>query len=583
MNKLYKISLILSSIFSWYTLHGYNSQKLILFITCGFFTGVIAYILPCLNFKTSKTAIKIIEISLLIISSVIICYLSANYLYNIILNPTDASFFIHNQQYTNIFNKPLYKYILTLLQIPFVYFVVKNIYIVSSYAIHSLNIKKMVSIIKISIKPQKIFISLITTLLLLFTAVIIGTSALILAFSIPTKNIETNIYESAKIIYSYKEIHPVLYKWCNSRLDNYTDSLIMLESAYNGDNKSIIKRALIIYRNVAKDNNPAISLINHYFYLIPFDSIDIYTRYWNGQLIISKPLFNFFSYNKIRTINGFIQVITLLLIVLLLIKKNLKQYVIPYTIVYFMLMPIMLMLNFHFSCCYYIFSFGTILLLLMKEKILKSSSMYIFLLLGILTAYFDFLTYPLSTYGIPILIYLIIINKYCIEEKLYFIFRNFIYWIIGYSGMWISKWIMAYLIANYDYSDAINQLILRTTKYNLYQHYHYIVNTFDGIISQFELFFFTPISIFAFIFILYNIYLIKKNKCNINKIEICKLIFPYIIIAILPILWYSCTTNHSIVHAYYANKALSITLIAMLFAIKNVYTDIINTKQKDRH
>lgn len=67
--------------------------------------------------------------------------------------------------------------------------------------------------------------------------------------------------------------------------------------------------------------------------------------------------------------------------------------------------------------------------------------------MGISTAYFDFLTYPLVTFGIP-MIFCILINEKNTCENWKEMPIMGIHWGIGYLGMWAEKWLIGTVITS---------------------------------------------------------------------------------------------------------------------------------------
>ena len=63
-----------------------------------------------------------------------------------------------------------------------------------------------------------------------------------------------------------------------------------------------------------------------------------------------------------------------------------------------------------FSSVLYIFLIAMIVMLLFHEK-LKNKYGYFFLIIGMMTSFFDLLTYPVATFGIPIILFFILENK----------------------------------------------------------------------------------------------------------------------------------------------------------------------------
>ena len=87
-------------------------------------------------------------------------------------------------------------------------------------------------------------------------------------------------------------------------------------------------------------------------------------------------------------------------------------------------MPIAMAKSFQFSSCYYVFTAGTIALLLLKDSTRSRLAYLVFLNIGIMTAYVDFLTYPIATFGVAAIIGVALSRDNNLEEKLIEIVRN---------------------------------------------------------------------------------------------------------------------------------------------------------------
>ena len=72
-----------------------------------------------------------------------------------------------------------------------------------------------------------------------------------------------------------------------------------------------------------------------------------------------------------------------------------------------MTVPFAVFLNIQQSCCLAILNIGLIAMLLLYKK-LSEKALIIFLYLGIATAFFDLLTYPLATFGVPAVLYFVL-------------------------------------------------------------------------------------------------------------------------------------------------------------------------------
>ena len=99
-----------------------------------------------------------------------------------------------------------------------------------------------------------------------------------------------------------------------------------------------------------------------------------------------------------------------------------------------------------YYACFYL-SFIAMLVLLWKPGYFLKNRFAVcilFLVTGICTSYFDFLTYPIVTLGLPLCVWLLLIpyhNK-CIWQLV----ENAVFWAIGYLGMWAEKWILSSVV-----------------------------------------------------------------------------------------------------------------------------------------
>ena len=106
-----------------------------------------------------------------------------------------------------------------------------------------------------------------------------------------------------------------------------------------------------------------------------------------------------------------------------------------------------------------------------------------FLLSGVITSYFDLLTYPLLSLTFPLITLLLMIRKHekIVSNKMIvgMICLNSFFWGIGYGGMFISKWLVATLITGNDvFSIAVNFASARVTPY---LNYKQIITPLDAI------------------------------------------------------------------------------------------------------
>ena len=393
-----------------------------------------------------------------------------------------------------------------------------------------------------------------------------GLLLLVLAYFLPTDVISKNMVRSAEIIRSEGE-YPVLSEWFRSTADNHTDALMLMEASED-TYPNALDGALKVSSSRVGDESSAESLAMHFLDDMEYTRTDSYARYWHGYLVILKPLLLITNLGGIRVINAIMQIAMLALVCYLLVTCNRGIYVIPYAISYLMLRPLVLARCMQFSTCYYILALAAIAVLVFAlQGKLRERAFLVFLYAGIATAYFDYLTYPIATFGVPMVVLLVLDDENQIKEKVLNIFRYGIIWGAGYGIMWSLKWVLASILTDENViADALRTVLERTSSAGHSGAEQF--SRFNSIIWNIKAFVYTPVTVMALVYIIVLIVIGLRNK----KITVDRaaLLLPYALVALLPVLWYAATVNHSCFHTFYTNKGCVVSLIAVMFGVTKI-------------
>lgn len=428
--------------------------------------------------------------------------------------------------------------------------------------IHSGDLKRVWSEIKKNITAVSSLKAAGIVILNLIAAIVVGTALLAGAYAIPVQRIEKNVAASA---YTLKEegICKSIFSFATSKLDTWTDSLMLLEAA-NEPGSSPLNDAMSNTRGEIDDLEPPYVLMEHYINGVPLNNTTSYTRYWHGYMVFIKPILAITDYSGFRIINGIVQSILFLTACFLLYKRGRKDAVIPFALTYLMLFPIALAKTIAYSGNYYVIMLGLIALLMIKDEKLRKRSSLVFLWTGILTAYIDLLTYPIATFGIPMLMYLLLSDKDSTAAKLANTVRCGFFWCIGYGAMWVSKWFVGSMITGRNMlADALKTVALRTsssgedgTKYNMYA----------AIIKNYGTFYKTPVVILAAALAIYLLIRFNRNR-KLSFEKSLRILFPFLLTGLAPVAWYAVSVNHCSIHFWFANKSCVVTFMAVLFGL----------------
>lgn len=385
-------------------------------------------------------------------------------------------------------------------------------------------------------------------------SVITGFLLIVFSYSFSIDLIDKNVEKSA-VTFSNESTHPSVTSTHQGILDNYTDSLMLLEAS-NRSNESTIRQSMENnYDVVSSSSNPDEVLVNHYINNEAFESTVSYSRYWHGYLLFLKPLLVLTDYSGIRILNFGLQFFLVCLIVYLFHRRKSPFYAIPFLIMVILLSPITTAMSLQYSACYYIILFA-FAILLYKEYSYFKTYISLFAAFGILTSFFDFLTYPLATLCLPLILYFSLTYSSNIKRVFVKALSLCISWLIGYIGMWASKWILSSIILRENIvSDAVNTLLFRSSSDSF--------SRAEVIAANYVEFFKNTLIIIFFVFMIVTLTIIIKRRKLIKR-EYLKYISIYLIISITPIAWYFVTANHSGIHFFFTNRLVIVTVFSFL-------------------
>ena len=404
-------------------------------------------------------------------------------------------------------------------------------------------------------------------LLNLLLAVAAGTLLLVLVYLLPTEPIDSNVKKSAPIIRE-EDSYAIISMLFFSRLDNYTDSIMMLEAA-NDSPGSVLEKAMNVPRGAIDGKDPPNSLTGHYCDGIEYDSIRGYPRYWHGYLVFLKPILTVMDYSNIRILNGACQLLVLIWLCIVIGKRGYQRAMLPVVLMYLMLRPVGLSKSMQFSSCYYVLMFGSLAVLYAGGRIQGRSMVPVFLNIGIATAFFDFLTYPIATFGVPAAFFLLLGKADTAEKKLSGLVKNGLGWCVGYGGMWAMKWVLAGALTGRNVvADAVNTFAVRSSNAVNWSTGVEIVSPLSCVINNITWFFTTPCSVLI-LFLVFFLLCRGKRKDSFST-QAAPVFFPFFLLSFAPAVWYAFAVNHSIMHGWFTYRACVVMLLSLLFGATQV-------------
>lgn len=269
--------------------------------------------------------------------------------------------------------------------------------------------------IKANILWKRLGKECIRTVLILIVGILAGFLALCLVHLLPVERMHQNVLEAKDAINAHAQTIP---GYVSTSIDNYTDS-IMLNEAICPVDVPLIEKVIYNYQvNYFRQYDQQENLLR---YLNGEEGYGYqgYTHYWGGHQVVLKLLLLVFDYADILMINLMLQTILAVFIVVGLYRTQKDYVILPFLVAVLTIMPMTIGVCLQFCDIYYILLIGSAYIVWKKDKI-KTGKMYlVFLILGMCTSYFDFLTYPLLSLGIPLVIALAYIDFDGINKKSY--------------------------------------------------------------------------------------------------------------------------------------------------------------------
>ena len=411
----------------------------------------------------------------------------------------------------------------------------------------------------------------ICTVLILFCAFAVSSM-------IPHSAIEEKMKESAEFYKKRAGIYRIKNKRLYSYIHYYADTR-KLNIIYCLDSDKPIESMLWskYYQEIKKDVNiDFINLVEN-----PKEPNTQYLRYWNGCMMVLRPLLVFLNMEQIYLINQIMLAILTLVLFIMLFKKSKK-------LAFIFLFTLILVSSWYASLCieYSVMFYVMIITSMIAIKIdtnkknkpkdeVNNKLLKLFLITGIVTTFFDFLTTELLTIFVPLIIILIIRKEEnrldSLKGTIMFVLKGFMLWFVGYAGMWLTKWILASLFLHINAFEYVkDNALLRVSGLQGLDSYQ---NLYSGAITR-NLFAIPLMNIIQTKFYKWEVKLIIAIVLillcifiNWKEFKRKKYLWILIFIGITPYIRYLVLANHSYRHAMFTFRSQIVTIMVLSYII----------------
>ena len=364
--------------------------------------------------------------------------------------------------------------------------------------------------------------------------------------SIDRNEIRENTQESLRVLSQEGDycnrLSPIFFL----RQDNFTDA-IMLGSLL-AERNDMTRFENVCYSPIYKVEDSVPRTMGNYQASMDSDlhsdRIDCYPRYWHGYQLTLRPLMKCMGLRGIRVLN-YVLLFGMAITVFLLCGRVLGRgyglsFLLSFLIVGFPVVP----LSLQFVTCFLICLLTmTVALLLPRRGGRDEGYTLWFMIAGGLTSFFDFLTTPLLTLGMPLIVMLLRRDRF--PDYRYVIVTSLM-WAVGYAGIWSSKWILAGVFTPFDIVSSVTEAISFRSSSALGLSF--------GLYSvAFSVFMLLGLAcMIGLIYVSLRRYGVRAKKC-----------LSLMLVGFYPFLWVLAMQNHSFIHCWFVWRIFAISVFAL--------------------
>lgn len=439
--------------------------------------------------------------------------------------------------------------------------------------------------------------------LLLYPTIFISMVLICLLFllataMIPQDAISANALKSAEYFYNEALFENKVGEFENFKIDNYADCIstgIAWHLGEGGNYRAVISAD---YNSLPDEN------VNVSFYReMQGEDVETenYSRYWHGSASVIRFMLMFTDIKIIRYMIAGLGILLNLALVAVLIRKKQILLGVAYTVAFLLVNGV-----FALNCMEYAFIFllvpvATIFLVQSRRMQYGHNAQAAFLAIGMLTAYFDFLTTETLTFTVPFVVYYLVVKaseEQQAERKAQrkgdwlFLLKSGICWCVGYAGMFVVKWGLSAVTLGKDaFIESASHAMERvsgdvTLTSNVMGEKANLAERIQGIFQKNLgcLYWSTQdvkagtvaIITLAVIAVLGSFwYMTRKEKYEYDRtVLLCA-------VATVPFLRFLVLSNHAYIHYFFTYRALLVTVMVLIYLMYET-TFLSGVKGKNR-
>jgi hypothetical protein len=390
--------------------------------------------------------------------------------------------------------------------------------------------------------------------------------ALTIVYALPQQSIPPHLTASVNVL-GGESPFPLIRSYAY-KLDNSTDAL-MLDTTFRQPSDSPLVAAMASTKELSPTGDTVAALAQtatgtrlspgHYSY------------YWSGYQVVLRPLVILFDYSQIRALNTVALLLVSAAVLLLLGNVAGWKAVVSFVAALLVCGFFMAAWSLQYANMTYLTLFAMLAVLLaLRRDSLERFDWEIFFVTGMLAAFFDLLTVPLLTLGLPLAIVLIARSKSSksggVQPQARYALSMSGLWALGYVASWSAKWMIGQAVLHEDVlGSAGKQVLFRASSDPGVSRAEPIFRTFFqmfpmSVSGSLEVAKPVGLLVLAILAIVAaGFFLLRRFHQELDRDAAVLLVAP------LPYLWYLFASNHSVDHMVYTYRLQAIAVFAVFY------------------
>jgi hypothetical protein len=386
-------------------------------------------------------------------------------------------------------------------------------------------------------------------------------------FALPQGRIIANLKPSVTLLRS-EGLYPLLALGNNTyRLDNLDDAY-WLDIAIVTQPGGPLVNAMGMFRGVVAGKDTIATLAHDI--AGPREAPGPYAYYWHGYQLFLRPALLFLNYGEMRYLNILLMGMLAAIVALAAARKTddvaAGTFIFALLFCGFWAVP----LTINYSSDAYLMLLGSLVVLLWADRpTFRAYAIETFLVIGMLTAFFDNLTNPMITLGVPLGFALIMFARQAPLDSAWrdvtFAAKMVVAWGVGYVGAWLSKWFIGSAVLQQNVvAGGVSQFLFRAGATDKKPH------QLDAIIWNLKDLFplirphrlaGTFLPVVALIVVVALLIWFRRPSSQIRRM------LPVLTVAPLPFVYYIVASEHTWNHNWLTYRSLVVTVFSVVYFV----------------